>query len=107
METLYKVECQRNNVAPREFYNYCKKKCANQDFDIRSFVEFTDWVKPKKPVDWVTCNHEEMATPVKEGYCCQPYNWKMYLEGKYNCIMEFEFDTETKGHGYFYAVETR
>ena len=36
-----------------------------------------------------------------------PYDWQMALQNSYNFIMEFEFDTETKGHGYFYVVETR
>ena len=34
-----------------------------------------------------------------------PFEWHLYLQGAYNFIIEFDFDTENRDFGYMYALE--
>ena len=109
MKTIYEVECQRNNVTPKEFFRYCKIKCKKQDLDIESWIEFDSWEEPTplQRTEYHTNEHFDWEKPQRETIKIMPYDWQMALQNSYNFILEFEFDTETKGHGYFYVVETR
>jgi hypothetical protein len=101
----YEIECTRNNVTPKVFYNYCKKRAALKGCDIESWLEYSFWSNPLQKQQSQTYLHEDWETPLKETNKYMPYDWHLYLEKTYNLIMEFEFDTDTVGHGYFYLTE--
>lgn len=101
----YEVECQRTNVTPKAFFEYCRKQAAKKGLDIECWTDFENWVNPLVPEEFHTYKHETWEVPAYEAVKYMPYDLQMYLEKTYNFIMEFEFDTETKGHGYMYAME--
>ena len=39
MEKLYEVEIERNNVTPRQFFSYCKRKMIGKGADITAWVD--------------------------------------------------------------------
>lgn len=109
MGVIYEVQCERNNVTPKEFFKYCEKRCEKQGVDIGIWVNFDDWVEPNS-LQRTECHTNKYLDGEKtqiETIKIMPYDWQMALLNSYNFIMEFEFDTKSKGHGFFYAVETR
>lgn len=105
MQKIYEVECQRMNVTPKAFYGYCRKQSKKKGLDIESWVEFDSWINPCRPEKYHINKHDDWEIPQIEGLGLMPYEWHLFLQNSYNFIIEFEFDTETKGHGYFYALE--
>lgn len=101
----YEIECQRSNVTPKQFFEYCRKRCELQNLDIESWVSFEDWVSPISKEEYHRTDHKDWETPQTEIIKFMPYDFQMYLQNTYDFIMEFEFDTEIKGHGYLYAIE--
>lgn len=106
-ERLYEIECTRKNVSPKEFFSYCAKRCKENGAVLTDWIEYNDWIKPSCPGPFgrYEYSHEDWAHPLREVIKYMPYDFQIYLEDTYNFIMEFEFDTETKGHGYFYLLE--
>ena len=105
---LYEVECERNNVSPKEFFNYCKKRMETKGADLETWIDsYDEWEKPLRPEQYHTNDHLDWDEPQREAYKMLPFEMQIFLQGSYNFIMEFEFDTEKKGHGYMYAVEMR
>lgn len=102
---MYEFECQRSNVTPKQFFTYCKNQMEKKSIDIKSWIEFENWENPINPEKYHVNDHKDWEVPQREALKNMPYDWQMFLQDAYNFIMEFEFDTETKGHGYLYVVE--
>ncbi|MCI6649109.1 MAG: hypothetical protein MSH24_06225 [Lachnospiraceae bacterium] len=105
MSVKYEVESERTEVTPKDFWRYCSKLMKKHGADIENWTTFEEFENPTTPQEY-TCNlHEDWDRPKTEIIKLMPYDWQIFLEDTYNFIMEFEFDTERKGHGYLYAVE--
>lgn len=103
---LYEFECQRNNVTPKEFFNYCRKQAEKKNVDITTWIDdFETWENPLQKEEYHTNNHEDWEEPLKESIKIMSYNLHLFFQNNYNIIMEFEFCTETKGYGYCYMME--
>ena len=102
---MYEVECQRTNVTPKAFFEYCRKQLAKKCVDIECWTDFEYWNEPLETSPMHTIEHENENGTFKELIKNMPRDLQYYLQKSYNFIMEFEFDTETKGHGYMYAIE--
>lgn len=106
MEKLYEVEIERNNVTPRQFFSYCKRKMIGKGADITAWVDsYETWANPTAPEESHTNSHENCDVPLIETIKYMPYDMHLYLQNNYNFIMEFEFDEDKTGHGYMYCVE--
>ena len=106
MEKMYEFECQRRNVTPKTFFEYCRKQAEKKNIDITWWIDdFETWERPLLPEEYHVCKHEDWEVPLNESIKIMPYDLHLYFQNNYNIIMEFEFDTETKGHGYCYMME--
>lgn len=105
MKTLYQVECSRTNISPKAFFTYCAKAMKKCGGDIENWVEFENWADENQNTYRNVWLHEDWDKPCKEIISGAPYQMQMFLSGAYNFILEFEFDTDKRGTGYFYAVE--
>lgn len=101
MNKMYEIECQRTNVTPKAFFEYCRKQVAKKGIDIECWTDFEHWSNPITQ-ETRTFEHENSQ---KETIKTMPYDLQYFLQGAFNFIMEFQFDTETKGYGYMYAME--
>lgn len=102
----YQLERKRSNITLQEFYWQCKTDLKRRfSRDIEDWIEYAEWSNPTYPEEFHRTEHENEDGTQTEIYKFQPYDVNMYLQGIYNFIMEFEFDTDKKGHGYMYVVE--
>lgn len=102
MRKLYEIECQRTNITPKQFFEYCRKQAEKKGLDIECWTDFEHWCNPINPEKMHNFEHENGQIEKNQSL---PYDLQYYLQGAYNFILEFEYDTETKGHGYMYAME--
>lgn len=103
--TKYKIECDRANITPKAFWAYCKKQCEKHGASIDDWADFGSWTDENACTPYTKSNHDDWDEPQTEIYKVMPYDVQMFLEGSYNFIMEFDFDDEKRGHGYFFLVE--
>lgn len=99
------IECVRGNVTPREFFTYCKRQAEKKGLDIEDQLSFDEWANPSV----IEYRHKfnEDGSPLRaEMYASTPYNYQIFSEGIFNFILEFDFDTSSKGHGYMMWVLT-
>ena len=97
MEKLYEVEIERNNVTPRQFFSYCKRKMIGKGADITAWVDsYETWANPTAPEESHTNSHENWDVPLIETIKYMPDDMHLYLQNNYNFIMEFEFDEDKK-----------
>ena len=101
---IYEYEMQRAYVTPNQFFTYCKKQLENKGFDIENWIEYESWINPQSSCN-NTWDHRNEENPYIEICKMQPYDHHLFLSNAYNFIMEFEYDTDSKGHGYLYIVE--
>ena len=103
----FEIEIQRHNVTPGQFLAYLRSmqkkhpEMAN-DFNLDQFaaeswsVSYTNALPSEKP-----CNAERVTD--------KPFNKQTYIRNfdgtTYNEIIEFDFDDEKTGHGYYYTVQ--
>lgn len=103
---IEEMEIERTNLTPAEFASYVRAKirkarfetCCAEDIDLNYWklgndLNFYYYNETDKP-----CKSE---VSVSKPYEMQTYvlNWDGTV---YNMIMEFNFDNEKKGSGYFY-----
>ncbi len=100
------VECTRNNTTPKVFYNYCKKKAEKLGIDLSCWSEYEDWADKNSGFPYFSNNHEDWDEPKRECGHWKAFDVQLYLQGAYNFIMEFNFDDDKKGTGYFYICES-
>lgn len=84
MQKNYEVECQRTNVTPKAFYEYCRKQSNKKGLDIESWVEFDSWINPNSPEKYHINKHEDWEIPQIEGLGLMPYEWHLFLQNSYN-----------------------
>ena len=101
----YEVECQRTNVTPKQFYNYCKIQALKQGTNIEEWIDFDYWTDEKTKIPYHTDNHNDWDEPRTEANKAMPFDHQMYLQNSYNVILEFQFHEDDKGYGYMYLVE--
>lgn len=105
----YELEVQRSNVTPGQFLAYvrarAKAKGLSVEMSARDFAADDGW----------NSSYDD-ATPDTKGTGCaaeinrgKPYDKQTYIrwyDGTvYNEIIEFDFDDEKTGHGYYYLVQ--
>lgn len=103
MKTNYTVEIQRRNVTPAQFLAYVRRRLKATGGD--AFCGCLD-------LDYFAAGSEPNYDTERDGTHCisrsKPYDMQTYIrEGGrlYNEIVEFEFDDEKTGHGYYYMVD--
>ena len=106
---MYTVEIQRNNITPRQFFTYCKNQIEKRTGeDIMSIwcESYEAWSGEDGVPEYDNyCKHDDWDDPVMEICKTKAFDWQLFLGKSYNFIMEFEFDTEKKGHGYLFLME--
>ena len=105
----YELEVQRSNVTPGQFLAYVRARAKAHDLSVemsaRDFAADDGW----------NSSYDD-ATPDTKGTGCaaeinrgKPYDKQTYIrwyDGTvYNEIIEFQFDDERTGHGYYYLVQ--
>lgn len=97
-KVMYEFETLRRNVTPRQFYRWVATEFKKRTGENPAIWldGYDTWSDPVQPSSRHTTDE-----------ICQtlPYDWQMYVRGDYNFIMEFHFDTDTRGWGYCYIVE--
>ena len=119
------VELTRNNISPSAFFRAAKSAVEKAGLDIG--MTYDDF---KSKDERYHCNihyhvidgmihymgkHPQQPRPADPDYPLlgevvknTPYDHQTYIRGKdgscYNQIIEFTFDSEFRGHGYFYMV---
>lgn len=104
-QKIYEIECERNNVTPKQFYDYCKNQIKKKGGDLESWATFEDWTNETQQDEYHKCFHEDWDEPATEITQYMPYRWQTFLAGSYNFVLEFQFYTEEKGSGYLYLME--
>ena len=103
----FEIEIQRHNVTPAQFLAYLrsmqkKHPEMSNDFNLDQFAaegwnaSYTNALPSEKP-----CNAERVTD--------KPYEKQTYIRNfdgtTYNEIIEFQFDDDKTGHGYYYTVQ--
>lgn len=103
---IREYETQRTNITPRAFFGYVRREYEKKTGQPLSvwFDGFEDWANPFQEYD-IRNKHEDWETPCLEVGHSHPYTYQAYLEGSYNCILEFDFWDDKKGFGYAYITE--
>lgn len=106
------LEIQRHNVTPSQFLAYVRRQirkhnlttiCA-EDIDLNYFAAGND-------LNFSIDNRDKPDAPcMMEKSISKPYEYQTYVKNwdgtVYNNIIEFSFDDEKKGYGYFFFVNT-
>lgn len=111
----YELEVERNNVTPAQFLAYVRARAAKAgcpvDLDLAYFKGGQEWGGGcgywNSHYDWGIPGDRACASEICKWF---PYDQQTYVRGfdgtVYNEIIEFTFDDEKKGHGYYYLVQT-
>lgn len=109
----FEIEIMRHGVTPAQFLAYCRKmqkkhpEMAN-DFDLDYFAMNGDYNRFEQDSSYTdgTPNTKPCAAEICK---CKPYDHQTYIrnfDGScYNEIIEFQFDDEKIGFGYYYTVQ--
>ena len=106
------LELTRRNCTPAQFLGYARAQirkakleciCA-EDIDL-------DYFKAGNDLNFDIDNRGNTEAPCeREKSVSKPYEMQIYIKNwdgtVFNHIMEFEFDDDKTGHGYFYIVNT-
>ena len=103
---MKECECTRYNITPKSFYNYCKNAAIKKGIDISGYTNFDEWANPSHPEEYHINKHEDWDEPKTETIKYMPYDMRIALQDCYNFIIEFNFDDDKKGQGYFYIKES-
>ena len=105
---LYEIECHRHNVTPSQFLAYVRamaaKKGGNMEYSSADFASesWSSDYSDELPDGRTGCEAERLTE--------KPYEKQTYIKWHdgtiYNQIIEFTFDNERRGHGYYYEVQT-
>ena len=105
---VYEIECMRNNVTPGQFLAYVRamaaKKGGNMEYSAAGFAaeSWSSNYSDELPDGRTGCEAERLTE--------KPYEKQTYIKWHdgtiYNQILEFTFDDERRGHGYYYEVQT-
>lgn len=114
MKKLFELELTRNDVTPAQFLAYVRRMCKAHGIDCfelsaRDFAEGDHWGNEYWNTRYVggTPSTRPCESEICKGL---PYDRQVYIRNfdgtTYNEIVEFTFDDEKTGHGYFYTVQT-
>lgn len=104
----FEIEFERHNVTPAQFLAYLRSQQKKHgemasDFDLDMFRRDGGW-------NSYYSNALPSERPCESEICKdKPYEKQTYIKwfngAAYNEIIEFQFDTETTGYGYYYTVQ--
>ena len=114
MKTAYTLELTRRDVTPAQFLAYvraqCKRKGIPFDMDTRYFADGQQYSNGEYMNSAYTGGTPSRRPCYAETCKATPYEHQTYIVGydgeTYNEIIEFDFDDEKTGHGYFYIMQT-
>ena len=114
MKTVYTLELTRREVTPAQFLAYvrsqCKRKGIPFDMDSRYFADGQQYSSGEYMNSAYTGGTPSRRPCYAETCKATPYEHHTYIVGydgeTYNEIIEFDFDDEKTGHGYFYIMQT-
>ena len=102
---MKEIEISRSNTTPKSFFNTCKKLALAKGIDIEGYIEYDFWIDESQNTKHTVNNHQDWEIPQREAYKFLPYDFQIFLQDTYNCIIEFQFDSDNKGFGYCYIKE--
>ena len=106
------LELSRRNVTPGQFLAYVRAQIKKHDFESISACDIDyDYWKRGDDMNFYYYNDPENHPACKsERSVSKPYEEQTYIlnwDGSvYNFILEFQFETEKAGFGYFYFINT-
>ena len=114
MKTMFELELTRNDVTPAQFLAYVRRMCKQHGIDCfelsaRDFANGDHWGNEYWNTRYVggTPSTRPCESEICKGL---PYDRQVYIHNfdgtTYNEIVEFTFDDEKTGHGYFFTVQT-
>lgn len=115
MKTLFELELTRNDVTPAQFLAYVRRMCKAHGIDCfemsaRDFAAGQSWGNDEY-MNTRYVGGTPSTRPCESEICkATPYDHQTYIHNfdgsVYNEIIEFTFDDEKTGHGYFFTVQT-
>lgn len=114
MKKLYELELTRHGVTPAQFLAYVRQMCKKHEIPFemsaRDFANGHSWGNDVYADTHYTGGTPETRPCFAETYKAKPYDHQTYFRGfdgsVYNEIIEFQFDDEKTGFGYFFTVST-
>lgn len=90
------IEVQRDHVKPKQFWRECEEACEAQGISMEflGLDRYEEW-RNAREYNWGTAECFERKGP----YFYSDYD----RETGHNVQLEFEFDNQRAGHGYFYV----
>lgn len=112
MKKLYELELTRHGVTPAQFLAYVRQMCKKHnipfEMSARDFANGQTWGNGYYMDSRYTGGTPKTRPCFAETCKAKPYDHQTYLKGfdgsVYNEIIEFQFDDEKTGFGYFYTV---
>lgn len=97
----YEVEIERHGITPKAFWNYCNKCYEKKTgMTLEAWIDsFEEWASPTSEYD-IKSSHEDWDEPLREVAHSHKYSYQIYLQSRYNFILEYD-----DGYGYMYATE--
>ena len=114
MKKLYELELTRHGVTPAQFLAYVRQMCKRHgipfEMSARDFANGQPWGNDVYSDTHYTGGTPETRPCFAETCKAKPYDHQTYFKGfdgsVYNEIIEFQFDDEKTGFGYFFTVST-
>lgn len=114
MKKLYELELTRHDVTPAQFLAYVRQMCKRHDIPFemsaRDFANGQSWGNDTYMNTSYTGGTPSTRPAYAETCKALPYDYQTYIRGfdgsVYNEIIEFQFDDESTGFGYFFTVST-
>lgn len=106
------LEIQRTNCTPAQFLAYVRSQIKKHNLQNICADDINlDYFRNGNDLNFDINNRDKPDAPCKaEKSVSKPYEMQTYIlnwDGTvFNHIMEFEFDDEKTGHGYFFFVNT-
>lgn len=114
MKKLYELELTRHGVTPAQFLAYVRQMCKRHgipfEMSARDFANGQTWGNDSYMDTRYIGGTPETRPCFAETCKAKPYDHQTYFKGfdgsVYNEIIEFQFDDEKTGFGYFFTVST-
>lgn len=112
MKTLYQLELTRHGVTPAQFLAYVRQMCKKHEIPFemsaRDFANGQTWGNGYHMDSHYTGGTPETRPCFAEICKAKPYDHQTYFKGFDGCvfneIIEFQFDDDRTGFGYFYTI---
>lgn len=106
------LELTRRNCTPAQFLGYVRSQIRKHGLESISADDIDlNYFRTGNDLNFHIDNKDNPDAPcMAETSVSKPYEMQTYIKNwdgtVYNHIMEFEYDDETTGHGYFYFINT-